>query len=108
MKITMKILAVILLITVAVIALQAEQSWYLVSGRVTALDEVIVPKGDFGMVMFRAHSARFAREARLDAALMEFKLCNPERFAQVFGKYALEFNTEGLAVDPEAIVSCGE
>ncbi len=86
---------VVLALTVAIPATAEGPLWYIVTGSVTALANQSLTSGRTFLGAIRdGWKVRADIELRLDAALMELKLRDPEHFDAVFEKYALRFNAD--------------
>lgn len=103
-----RLFIVLVILSWLTIVLHAEQAWFIVSGRVRALATVVPFNDEFFKVGSAIGSVRLDMEKRLDAAIMELRICDPERFEAVFEKYALEFKSDDVVVDEGAALPCRE
>lgn len=103
-----KLALLILLVTLGASIGQSAEIWYVVNSRTTGLANLSFLSSVTGFYGVGAAQGRIRTdlELRLDAAIMELKACNPERFDAVYAKYGLRFNDVGVAIAPGSIVPC--
>lgn len=106
MKISLSILSLALIVTLLMISAHAENVLYIVSGRVSGLAQLPTGVDSWVATVSRQWAIRQDLEARLDAALMELRACDVNRFDRVFEKYGLVFNYTDANINPETTLPC--